>query len=860
MRRQLIYSFFIILGCSLISPLSKAQTGFTYNDPQANFKQAKEWYQLEKFDLAFPIFQQIMHQKNFADPLLAEYVQTEAAFYFYAIALKQQKADYIQAVKTWIATNIQHPRAGMLAYELAEYFFKQKSFSEAQTYYHQAGIENLTNAQIASAKFKKGYLYFVQQQFAEAKPLFNAIRQIPEDPNYTDANYYYGFISFYEKEYDEALNAFTIAEKNKQYQSIVPFYIAEIYYFKGQKPDALAYAEAKIKQGNQYYDIQLKQLAGHLLFEKKDYQKAQIYLEEYVLKTEKVNRQDLYELSYCYYEAAIYPKAIEGLKQLGGKEDSLAQNAMYLLADAYLKTNQKANARNAFLFCYSNNSNPTQKEVSAFSYAKLSYELNYLDIALKELQQFIAAYPNSRFNTEAKELLIAVLSNTSNYKEALVLFENLQKPSEAVQKIYPAIIYGRAVELLNDQQIAQATILLNKLMVLPYNKTQLPYAYFWKAELAYREGNFTEAATYLQNYLAEPKLSGEVNTKNARYILGYCHLKNGDYKQAFNQFQFVCGIDVTKQSTDIEQDAFIRMADCQFMMQQYKNAATAYDRVYLQQLKAADYALFQKAIVAGAQNKTKEKQDLLNNLTHEFPASRLVPEAYMELGSVSLTTEKWEEAIQYFNKVLVHPQAVPFLPLAYLKTGIAYYNQQNNEDALAKFTHLLNKYPNTQESEEAVEYIRNIFVEQQKPDAFVQLMTEKGKSVTNAEADSLSFKSALLRYELKDFDNALKGFEQYLRGYENGRYAIEANYFAAEIYLSKKQLKEAVSFYAAVAAKAPNKYAERSALQAARLYYFDLKDVYRAGIFYQRLKTLTLQQETRLEAMRGLLRCQYKQA
>ena len=42
-------------------------------------------------------------------------------------------------------------------------------------------------------------------------------------------------------------------------------------------------------------------------------------------------------------------KAIDGFKQISGKEDSLAQNAMYLLGDAYLKTGQKANARNAFL-------------------------------------------------------------------------------------------------------------------------------------------------------------------------------------------------------------------------------------------------------------------------------------------------------------------------------------------------------------------------------------------------------------------------------------------------------------------------------------------------------------------------------
>jgi TolA-binding protein len=55
-------------------------------------------------------------------------------------------------------------------------------------------------------------------------------------------------------------------------------------------------------------------------------------------------------------------KAIEGFKQLSGKDDSLSQHAMYLLGDAYLKTGQKANARNAFLFCSSNSSNRNKKK------------------------------------------------------------------------------------------------------------------------------------------------------------------------------------------------------------------------------------------------------------------------------------------------------------------------------------------------------------------------------------------------------------------------------------------------------------------------------------------------------------------
>jgi TolA-binding protein len=69
-----------------------------------------------------------------------------------------------------------------------------------------------------------------------------------------------------------------------------------------------------------------------------------------VARSKKVRREDLYELSYCYYQAKSFAKAIDGFKQLSGKDDSLSQHAMYLLGDAYLKTGQKSNARNAFLF------------------------------------------------------------------------------------------------------------------------------------------------------------------------------------------------------------------------------------------------------------------------------------------------------------------------------------------------------------------------------------------------------------------------------------------------------------------------------------------------------------------------------
>jgi tetratricopeptide (TPR) repeat protein len=64
--------------------------------------------------------------------------------------------------------------------------------------------------------------------------------------------------------------------------------------------------------------------------------------------------------------------------------------------------------------------------------------------------------------------------------------------------------------------------------------------------------------------------------------------------------------------------------------------------------------------------------------------------------------------------------------------------------------------------------------------------------------------------------------------------------------------------YAAVADRVPNKFGEKSLLQAARLYFFNLKDYANAEKYFAKLKDYASNEENKLEAMRGLLRCQYQ--
>ena len=41
--------------------------------------------------------------------------------------------------------------------------------------------------------------------------------------------------------------AFKIVENEKNYETIVPYYIAQIYYIQGKKDEAIAYADKKTK-------------------------------------------------------------------------------------------------------------------------------------------------------------------------------------------------------------------------------------------------------------------------------------------------------------------------------------------------------------------------------------------------------------------------------------------------------------------------------------------------------------------------------------------------------------------------------------------------------------------------------------
>lgn len=851
MKRIFGFLLFVIVSSSAF-----AQQTAVYNDPQLKFKRAQEYFQKEQFSLALPLLRELKQSITSTDYSNRTVEVQDIDFYLYACMLMMNDPRAEAPAKEYIEITHNEPRSQQLSFYLGQYYFRKSDFRNALDYFETSNIENLTNEQITEQKFQLGYSYFYLQRFAAAKPLFDAIRQVKGNKYELDAQYYYGFISFYDKNYSAALEAFQQVKDHPSYSAIVPFYIINIYYFRNDKDKALELAESAIKKGNSYYDLELKQLAGHIHFERKQFDKALPYLEAYVSKAKKVTKEDLYEVSYCYYAASQWNKAIDGFKQLSGKEDSLSQNAMYLLADAYLKTNQKPNARNAFAFCAASSVNRQQKEISKFNYAKLSYELGYQDVALKEFKNFLNDYPNSAYADEARELLVAVLTNTSNYADAMTLLESLPNKSESTKKLYPKILYGRAVEYINDQQLNKAEELLDKILKDSYNAPVLPMTNFWKGEISYRNNKIDDAVRYLNAFNASGNTGQEGSgVKEANYDLGYCYLRKENFNVALGYFQKVV-TKVSLTSSALDQDAYIRTADCIYMNKDYSKARSMYETVIGYSWPNSDYAAFQKAMIAGITSPS-EKIKQLNNLQRLYPGSELIGESNLEIANTLIADEKFREAIPYLNNVISSTN-LSLRPKALLRLGLVYYNIDKNNEALEAYKKLITQYPNAPETEEALQNIKAIYVELGKPNDYVDFVKSTGKDVNVSEADSLTYAAAELKYTNGDCAGAIEQFSNYVKQFPDGAGAVKAYFFTGECYTQRKDWKNAVAAYEGAVAKGNSNYLERSALQAARIYYFELQDYKNAESYYEKLKSVASTTENQLESRRGLLRCHYQ--
>jgi tetratricopeptide (TPR) repeat protein len=872
-KRILIYSSVVTAFYSLSAPFAvHAQIPIATEGQQGLLKHCIEQFQQKHYVLA------AQSAENYLTTAVLPTDNKAKETFTLAI----QQINYIKAVSR-LKAGLSKSEAEIIAYidqainptyrqraafALAQYYFAKNQLGDAITYYELAGIDNLSNAEIADSKFELAYSYFNESNFDKAKPLFASIKEMPDNKYYNAGNYYYGLLAFNDKNYEAALKSFNRIDQLDAYKEIVPYYQAEIYYFLGQHDKVLNLSDRYLrKKDKQFYHKEMQLLTAQTLFEQKKYKEALPYFEYYYDNSEQIRKEELYEIAFTYYRLEKWAQAIQKFQPLSNAHDSLGQTSMYLLGDCYLKTGDKKGARNAFGICSEMNFNTGQQEAASFLYAKLSYELGDESIATRKFNEFIKTYPQSKFINESQFLLGNLLTKSKNYAEAFQILSEIKNKDNATWNAYQQVALSTAIELIQNKKYTDADSILTLSLQNPVSKPHEAIAYFWKGDIAYKQQQYAaciaDSKTFLDKVKGQEELVRKISTQatvqNANVNIGYAALESENYEGA--QQAFVSAREQSSGSDNgaISIDATIREADALFMQKQFDKALPLYNKAIAHTPEGNDYATYQKALILGLQEKDEDKIKLLHGLATKSPASSYKHDAEYELAVSYIEQDRFGEAIGLLSQ-LEEQKSIPDNLKAKSMMKLAYAYQENEQTNLAidQYKKYISTYPAAADRVAALDALRNLYINNGQPEQYAAfLKSEQIVAASDNELEQTFYEAAATEYGNSNWNKAIDGFSKYLGQYPNGAQVVKATYYRGDAYAQTQNYDKAMADLKVVLDAGWNEFTDAAAAKAGDIAL--QQKLYSDAItYYNKLLSASKENSYQQKAYQGLMVAQFE--
>jgi len=856
-----VKNFSIILFI-LFFNIAKAQETEIYTEKNIHIKKGLELVELKNYQSAQTEFEIAFNEtKSHLDNY--QLVINDMAEYYYAFcAYKLDQPNIEILYKNYIKNHHETAYRRKAYFDLGNYFFEHKKSAEALKWYEKVDRDDLSNNELLHYKFNIAYTYFKKKKFKEAKPLFATIKNA-KNKYKEPATYYYGFISFYDEKYKDAQKSFETLKNSSLYKTVVPYYLVQIYFMKGEYQKTIDYAEPLLDNPKTKNRNEINHIVGQAYFELEDYDKSIPLLKNYIDKTRKVSKEEMFQLAYAQYKTKQFSEAIKNLKPLSVVKGELGQNAMYLLGNSYLEIGNKSMARDAFQAAIFDEQDKFITEVSRFQYAKLSYELDYYSIATNSLTDFIKKYPNSNYKREALALVSNVLLKTKNYAKAIDVIENNNISGPKIDATYQKVCLYRAVELLNDNQNNEALVLADKSMKNTVFKDLKAQAIFLKGIIFYKQEKYNESISAFAWY-KQFNTDGDVDwasKKLANYNIAYSNFKLKKYSKASIHFEKALesfSLSKTNESYYVK-DATLRNADCLLMTKKYDRALKYYDKVIKNNWSAKEYALLQKSVIYGLKGDYHAKIMTLETLLYNNPRSKFADQSQFEIADAHLQLGNMQTSISEFNRFVKKYPNSKSMPEAYLKLGLLFSNTGKESKAMDSYKNVVKKYPNSEEAKESLIALQGLYVSMGKPnDYFKFVENELGISVSVNEQEKLMFQSAEEKYLSGDCNKTVEITTDYLSLFPKGLNLLDVLHYRSDCSFKAKNYSLAYKDFKNIVSKGQSKYLENALLKATYIAYEKNNNIKEANELYIELYKYASLQSNKEIAQIGLMRTYFK--
>lgn len=776
-------------------------------------------------------------------------IKTDADYYDAMCAIRLNQAGADNKVLEFVKNHPYSSKKEKAFLNVGNYYFANRKASHALKWYQKVNEKLLSDKDRDELNYKMGYGLLVLNYLADAKERFRPLLANPLYGN--DARYYYGYISYKQKNFGEAEDNLSQLANNETYKSKANYYLLDIAFKNGSFEKAAQVGERILPTAEKKQKSDISKIVGESYFNLGKYDKAIPFLLEYKGKKGRWTNTDYYYLGYAYYKSNDFEKAIKYFTKIINGQNKVAQNAYYHLAECYLKTDKKNEALNAFKNAGEMNFDSQITADADLNYAKLSYEEGNPYKSVPEvLKEYLAKYPNTASSSEIRDLLITSYLHQKDYQGAIDYLNANQNPEN--NKLAIEVSLYRGIQLFNDKKLEEANphFLIASSATNPEISNK---AKFWMAETDFLLGKYKNS---LDEFLSvDPKVEIE-ETLNLDYNIAYSYFKLKDYENAGTYFKKY----LARQNLDIilKDDATSRLGDSYYATKNYSGAISAYDIVINEGGAGADYAQYQKAMSNGLAGNSNAKITDLKAVVNQYPNSSLKDDALFQMATTYTGMNNSSEANNAYNRLLEkHPKS-SYVPSVLLRQGLLAYNGNQNQQALTKFKEVVAKFPNSSEAKQAVANSRNVYVDIGKVDEYASwVKTIPNINVTDAELDNSTYEAAENKFLEGNTSLAINGFNTYLNNYPNGLHALKAHFYLAQLYNKNKQQEKSIPHYSYVVGQEKNEYSEESLAKLAQIY-LESDDWANAMNLLERLEKEANYPQNVLFAQSNLMKGNYK--
>ncbi len=661
-----------------------------------------------------------------------------------------------------------YPATGCRAYIYAgmgNICLDRGDWQQAYDYYSLVGSRSLDPLSDGQLRLHKAVAAIRLNYLNEASQLL--IPLVSDRRLGDEARFYCGYIAYSCKQFDTAREMFASTSGESMPVAMAPFYLCQISYMEGDAPTTQSEARRFLRMPDipAEYQAEAARMLGETLYNEGRRAEAIPYLEQYVSTAASPQPAPLYILGMSLYDEGRYEDAVAPLRAAASAGGEMGQSAMLTCGQAYYAMGDLQTAMILLDSAVKADADPRLTEEAMYNYVVVRTEGGRLPFAGSAdlCEEFLRRFPASRYASAIAVYMAQGYMTDNNYDAALAGINRVKNPSDDLLRAKLATLYALGSRDLRTGRLATAADYLGQALRLKeYDPAVAAECGLLLGDCLYRQGKYAEAAARYQDYL---KGSRPANAPLATYDLGYALFSQEKYSKAATEFERYLK-QPGKTSAALQADAANRLADCLYYDGRLSAALDAYDRAARLNPSAADYPLYQRAMVLGYQGKGAEKRAALTRLRSEYPTSPLLADALLEQAASERQEGRVSDAIATYRSLAADfPASAQGRRALYLMSSLQ-AAAGDVDDAFASYRELISRHSPSAEATVAAESFKELAVREGRLDEYLSFIStvDNAPRLTSDEVDDLTYRSARTPAAL----------EQYLAKYPSGSHAAEA--------------------------------------------------------------------------------------